>query len=76
MIKKIIEFIISLFGLDNDNEETNKVVTEYEVKPLMTSYEKKMYDIIKKIGDEYVVIPQVNLASIIKKKNNNRYCYF
>lgn len=39
----------------------------------MTSYEKKMYDIIKKIGDEYVVIPQVNLASIIKKKNNNRY---
>ena len=39
----------------------------------MTIYERKMYNIIKKLENEYTIIPQLNLAAIINKKNNNKY---
>ena len=71
MIKKIINFILSLFGIKNNSDEITEKTntpTEYEKKPLMTIYERKMYNIIKKLENEYTIIPQLNLAAIINKK--------
>lgn len=76
MIEKIINFILSLFGIKNNSDEIiekTNTPTEYEKKPLMTIYERKMYNIIKKLENEYTIIPQLNLAAIINKKNNNKY---
>ena len=39
----------------------------------MTKAERDFYDKIKYLEPEYKVIPQVNLASIVSKENNNRY---
>ena len=39
----------------------------------MTKTERDFYDKIKYLEPEYEVIPQVNLASIVSKENNNRY---
>lgn len=73
MLKKIILFILKFLGLINDEEETKKEETIYEIKPIMTEYEFKFYNILKELEKDYIVLPQVNLASIIKKINNNRY---
>ena len=76
MIEKIINFILSLFGIKNNSDEIiekTNTPTEYEKKPLMTIYERRMYNIIKKLENEYTIIPQLNLAAIINKKNNNKY---
>ncbi len=73
MVKKIIEFILSLFGISLLHEERAKEATIYEIKPFMSQYERKFYNILKTLENEHTIIPQLNLASIIKKKNNNRY---
>ena len=39
----------------------------------MTAYEYKFYQILKTLEDEYIIVPQLNLASIVKKMNNNKY---
>lgn len=71
IIKKLIIKIMGFLGLIDFNN--NKEETIYQLKPIMTNYEKYFYDILKELNDEYVVIPQLNLASVVKKINNNRY---
>ena len=39
----------------------------------MTNYEYKFYQNIKELEDEYQIVPQLNLAAVTKKINNNRY---
>ncbi|UKI26376.1 MAG: hypothetical protein L6V91_06120 [Bacilli bacterium] len=44
------------------------------------------YNILKELEDNYTIVPQLNLAAVVKKINNNRYyselfrnidfCYF
>lgn len=46
---------------------------EYIKKPLMTNYEQKFYDKLNYLSNEYLIVPQVNLASIIEKKSNIRF---
>lgn len=72
LIIKIIELIKKIFNLDSNNL-VNKEETIYQIKSIMTNYEKKFYNILKNLEDEYIIIPQLNLAAIIQKKNNNRY---
>lgn len=60
---KNIDYIIK----ENDN------ITIYEQKPLMSNYEFKFYKILEELKEEYEIMPQINLASIIKKINNNKY---
>lgn len=43
---------------------------EYIKKPLMTNYERKFYDKLNVLAQDYFIIPQVNLATIIEKKSN------
>ena len=77
MIKKILIFIFRLLGIYDENNDVTPTLakdeTLYEAKPLMTLYERKIYNILLKLGDNYKIIPQINLASIIRKKNNNHY---
>lgn len=78
----LILFIVGILGLiylfiNNSLRKKNifslKEKTIYEIKPIMTEYERNFYNILKNLENEYKVIPQVNLASIIKKKTNNKY---
>lgn len=76
MIKKIIIKLLKLIGLisDNDNKiERQKEETVYKIKPIMSEYEKKFYNILKELSNEYEIIPQLNLASVVLKVNNNKY---
>lgn len=77
MLKKILFFILRVLGLYKEDNITPTLATKeqtiYELKPFMTAYERKMYNVFLKLGDEYKVIPQINLASIIRKKNNDHY---
>lgn len=75
-MKKIIYFILKLFGIELDNSQTinNKTdTTIYKIKPLMSNYERYFYNILKELEPNYKVIPQLNLASVITKINNNHY---
>lgn len=77
MIKKIIIAIFNFFGIKiNNNEEITekeKNIQLYEKKNIMTEYERKIYNMIKNIGKDYIVIPQLNLATITKKISNQKY---
>lgn len=75
MLKKIIIKILEFLGLIDSNYDNNKSKEEtiYELKPIMTNYERKFYNILKELGNDYIVVPQLNLASVVKKMNNNRY---
>ena len=39
----------------------------------MTPIERKFYFIFLELGNNYVIIPQLNLASVTKKITNNKY---
>ena len=75
MLREIIIKILKFFGLiDNSGDNDYKSEeTIYALKPIMTDYEKKFYDILKELDDNYIIIPQLNLASVVRKINNNRY---
>lgn len=69
MIQKIIEFIKRLLGLENIETEQKEQFKIYKRKEFMTPSELIFYQTLKALEPEYKVIPQVNLASIIKKVN-------
>lgn len=78
----IIIFLIGFIGIIiinikklniNKSTKNNLKKTIYELKPIMTEYENNFYNILKNLENEYKIIPQLNLASIIKKQNNNKY---
>lgn len=76
MLRKILICLLKLFGLYEDKSDTPtpfRMQTLYEIKPFMTEYERRIYSILLKLGDDYKIIPQVNMASIIRKKNNDHY---
>lgn len=70
-----IKFIIkAILKSKNNTEQQNKPL--YNKKRLMTDIEKYFYNIITKhFNDKYIVVPQVNLASIVnkEKKYKNEY---
>lgn len=73
MFKKIIAFFLKLFGISLLDEVNPKEPTIYEIKPFMSPYERKFYNMLKSLENEYTIIPQLNLASVIKKLNNTRF---
>lgn len=59
----------------NKDKKRQQSVT-YSTKPLLSDYELKIYKIINNhFANDYAIIPQVNLASIIKKQKKfpNQY---
>ena len=69
----IIYKLLIFFGLIKEENEKQKEETIYIQKPIMTEYEYKFYQILKKLEDKYIIIPQLNLAAIVRKINNNKY---
>ena len=57
----------------NSINYTKNEETIYTRKKLMTDYEYKFYNILKELQDNYTIVPQLNLAAVVKKINNNRY---
>ena len=59
----------------NKDKKKQQSVT-YSTKPLLSDYELKIYKIINNhFANDYAIVPQVNLASIIKKQKKfpNQY---
>lgn len=67
MIQKIILWIKRLFGLIEDEEKSE--IKIYERKEFMSTYELLFYEKIKDLENEYKIVPQINLATIVKKIN-------
>lgn len=72
-MKNIIYKILKYLGLIKEKQEKEKKETIYIQKPIMTEYEYKFYQMLKELEDKYIVVPQLNLAAIAKKINNNKY---
>lgn len=70
MIKKIIEFLLKLFGIKEEKGTTN---IEYKEKRIMTEYEMDFYSKMIELETEYKIVPQLVLASVIKKISINKY---
>ncbi len=87
MIKNIIIAILNFFGIKQKNEksltndieisnnlqEEKKYCSTYTKKKLMTNYELNFYYKIKELENEYMIVPQLNLATIIKKEGKFKY---
>ena len=50
MLRKILIWLLKLFGLYEDKSDTPT--------PSMTEYERRIYSILLKLGDDYKIIPQ------------------
>ena len=70
-MKQLIYKILKFFGLIQDTKQKDETI--YEIKPLISDYERKFYNILKELEPNYSILPQLNLASVIKKVNNNKY---
>lgn len=75
----VLIFIAEILNNNNNNKsnnisfEKNNNITIYKSKPLMSDYEFKFYKMLDELKTTYEIIPQINLASIVKKVNNNKY---
>lgn len=72
----IISFLTRLIDnilYNNNFKDEKKLETIYKKKGIMTNTERSFYNKIKCLEPECKIIPQVNLASIISKENNNKY---
>lgn len=59
---------------DNTDQNNNHyAITRYKQKKFMTESELDFYNKLKFFETNYRIIPQINLASIVQKINNNRY---
>lgn len=69
VVSLIICLIIKKFKPKNNSKNKNQSSqTKYQSKQLMSEYEKYFYEILSKnFAQEYIIMPQVNLASIIEK---------
>ena len=72
-MKNIIYKILKYFGLIQEEYKERRKDTIYIQKPIMTEYEYRFYQILKELENKYIIVPQLNLAAVIKKVNNNRY---
>lgn len=73
VIYKILTFLGLIQQDINSINYTKNEETIYTRKKLMTDYEYKFYNILKELEDNYTIVPQLNLAAVVKKINNNRY---
>lgn len=72
MIKEIIYKILLFFGIIKEEKEKHYNPI-YKEKYFMTLNEIKFYETIKELKEFYEIVPQINLATIIKRKDKHRY---
>ncbi len=78
-----LNFLKKLFGFEDkrvDKKQTNEKAFNANnklyrrKKYFMTSAEKELFQKIKNVvGNEYIVLPQINLATVVEKVNKTRY---
>lgn len=69
VVSLIVYLIIKKFKPKNNSKNKNQSSQiKYQSRQLMSEYEKYFYEILSKnFAQEYIIMPQVNLASIIEK---------
>jgi len=76
MLIKIIRWLCKIFNIQIEDDitevETKKEIS-YTKKEFMSSYELKFYQILLELENDYNIVPQVNLGTIVTKVDNNRY---
>lgn len=74
MLKRIIDFILWLFGIKDDEDvEKATIDIKYEKKPIMSDYEIMFYNRMKDLETEYNIVPQLVLSSVVDKKSKQKY---
>lgn len=72
IILKILKFLFPNLFIENIQENKNEII--YTKKNFMTNTEKEFYyKIIELENEEYKIIPQLNLATIINKSSKFKY---
>ena len=72
MLIKIIRWICNLFNIkieDEDSETQVRKEIEYKKRKFMSTYELNFYKILLELGNDYNIVPQVNLGTVIEKVN-------
>lgn len=69
IINKIVDFILKLFKIKNKKDVKEIQKTEYKQRNFMTPAEILFYNKIKILETEYKIIPQINIGTIVEKKN-------
>ena len=77
MIKKLLNLLLKLLFPGLYKNKKNKINTSvtYHKKSFLTNYEKTFFTKLKEIEKygNYIVHPQINLATIVHKKSNQKY---
>ena len=69
----IIFLIIGFIGHYTENKLKRNTNVNYKRKEFLTEKENKFYQKLKPLEEEYKIIPQINLATIIEKESNIKY---
>lgn len=72
---KFLDFLCDIFGIDYEDSESDNQTTDkkpkYKSKRIMSDCEKYFYDILtENFSKNYIILPQINLASIIDKEKD------
>lgn len=73
MLVKIIRWLCKIFNIEIDddiNETKVKKEIKYIKREFMSSYELKFYQMLLELNNEYNIVPQVNLGTVITKIDN------
>lgn len=83
IVESIKNFFLDVLGINSKNTSSstnqtnaNEYVhhkTLYRQKPLMTNSELTFFNKLKYLETNYRIVPQLNLATVIQKINNNKY---
>lgn len=73
VLKEIIYKILVFLGIINEEAVQNKNEPLYSKKALMTKCEKDFYNKLLDLKNDYEIMPQVNLATIIKRLDKTKY---
>lgn len=69
IINKIVDFILKSFKIKNKKDVKEIQKAEYKQRNFMTPTEILFYNKIKILETEYKIIPQINIGTIVEKKN-------
>ncbi len=71
----ILKILRLIFGVKEETTTPSKKrdPKEYIKRPFLTKYELSFYNILKNLPSKYIVVPQVNLATIVSSKNPSKY---
>lgn len=73
MLERFFYKLLVFLGLIKETEEKEKIEPLYEKNQLMSECEYKFYKKMEELKIDYEIMPQVNLASIIKRKDKSKF---